>query len=87
MREPLQSVRERLEQLDDWRPEALHQSVVDTAESFDIKMGKLGMPLRVAVSGTSSSPSIDMTLYLLGRERTLARIDKALAYIDARAAD
>lgn len=87
VREPLQSVRERLEQLDDWRPEALHQSVVDTAESFDIKMGKLGMPLRVAVSGTSSSPSIDMTLYLLGRERTLARIDKALAYIDARAAD
>jgi glutamyl-tRNA synthetase len=41
----------------------------------------VAQPLRVAVSGTSVSPPIDVTLELLGRQRNLARIERALAYI------
>ena len=41
-------------------------------------LGKIAQPLRVAVTGTAVSPPIDATLALLGRERTLARIDAAL---------
>jgi len=57
--------------------------VVDTAETVGVKLGKLAQPLRVAVTGSDMSPSIDATLQLVGRERTLARIDAALAYIEA----
>jgi glutamyl-tRNA synthetase len=43
-------------------------------------LGKVAQPIRVAVAGGSVSPPIDITLELLGRERTLARLDRALAH-------
>ena len=49
-------------------------------------MGKIAQPLRVALTGTAVSPSIDKTLWLVGRERTLIRIQRALEYVMARAA-
>jgi glutamyl-tRNA synthetase len=49
---------------------------------MDLKLGKVAQPVRVAVSGGPVSPPIDVTLELLGREKTLARLDRALAYID-----
>ncbi|MDH5573095.1 MAG: glutamate--tRNA ligase [Gammaproteobacteria bacterium] len=82
--EPLQKLLQAFEQLDDWQAETLHQIVQDVADALELKMGKVGMPLRVAVTGRSSSPAIDITLKLLGKERTLARIRKALAYIEQR---
>jgi len=78
---PLSTLRERLEALDGWEKEALHEAVEATAEGLGLKLGKLAQPLRVAVSGGPVSPPIDVTLALLGRERTLARIDRALEFI------
>jgi glutamyl-tRNA synthetase len=49
-------------------------------------MGKVAQPLRVAVCGRAASPGIDVTLYLVGRDACLRRIDRALAYIEERAA-
>jgi glutamyl-tRNA synthetase len=84
--EPLRAVRAALEGVDDWTPEVLDRAVRDTAESLELGMGKIAQPLRVALMGTGMSPSIDLTLWLVGRERTLARIDRALEFIAARAA-
>ncbi len=86
-REPLEALREALAQLKDWSPEALQATINGVAEKLGLKMGKVGMPLRVAVSGKGASPSLDATLALLGREKTLARIDRALEYISQREAD
>jgi glutamyl-tRNA synthetase len=83
--EPLNAVRARLAECE-WTPEALGEAVRATAEDLEIGMGKIGQPLRVALMGHGSSPSIDRTLWLVGRERTLARIDRALAFIERRAA-
>jgi glutamyl-tRNA synthetase len=47
----------------------------DGTLEVDIKLGKLAQPLRVAVTGSDMSPSIDATLLLVGRDRTLTRID------------
>jgi glutamyl-tRNA synthetase len=44
-------------------------------------MGAIAQPLRVAVSGTSVSPPIDLTLEILGQLTTLARIDRAVDYV------
>jgi len=49
-------------------------------------MGKIGMPLRVAVTGGGVSPPIDVTMALIGKEACLKGIDKALKYIEERAA-
>lgn len=78
-------LKQKLETLVEWKREALHQAVVDTAEELELKMGKIGQPLRVAVTGTGSSPSIDVTLELIGKERVLQRIEKAMEFIKARA--
>jgi len=46
----------------------------------------VAQPLRVAVSGRAATPPIDVTLALVGRERTLARLAKARKYVAERAA-
>jgi glutamyl-tRNA synthetase len=85
-REPLLKLREKFEAMADWQGEALHQVVQDVSAELELNMGKVAMPLRVAVVGRAASPSIDITLQLVGKEATLRRIDKALAFIDARIA-
>ena len=82
--EPLEKIREKLVALDEWQDENLHQIIVDIAAEFDIKMGKIAQPLRVAISGGSVSPSIDVTLRLIGKKRVIARLDLALDYIRRR---
>jgi glutamyl-tRNA synthetase len=49
-------------------------------------MGKVAQPLRVAVVGRAASPGIDVTLFLVGREATLRRMDKAIEFVRQRAA-
>ncbi len=76
-----------LEVLEKWTPEALDAAVRETAQALDIKLGKLAQPLRVALTGSAASPSIDQTLYLTGRQRSLDRIRKAIEFTQQRAAD
>ena len=84
--EPLRAVGNRLADLARWEPEILNEAVRLTAEELEIGLGKIAQPLRVALTGTGVSPSIDKTLWLIGRERSLERISRALAYIMNRAA-
>ena len=64
-----------------WEGDILHQIVVNLAETMTLGLGKVAQPLRVAVCGSSISPSIDVTLSLLGKDKTLARIDRAIKFI------
>lgn len=79
--EPLEFVMQQLRELETWQAADLHAVIAKTVEQFKIGMGKLAQPLRVAVTGNTTSPSIDVTLELIGRERTLVRLHAALAYI------
>jgi glutamyl-tRNA synthetase len=75
----LARVRERLAALSTWEATEIHAALNDLATQQGAGLGKIAQPLRVAVTGTSVSPPIDATLALLGRERSLGRIDAALA--------
>ncbi len=83
--EPLQHVRDALAGLAQWTAGPIHDVVEASAEQLQLKLGKVAQPIRVAVSGTAVSPGIDITLELLGREVTLARLDRAIAFVKARA--
>jgi glutamyl-tRNA synthetase len=74
----LARVREALASLPQWNAAAIHAVLDDMAVRLQSGLGKIAQPLRVAVTGTAISPPIDATLALLGRERTLARIDTVL---------
>lgn len=82
---PLTRIQEQLAGLDSWEKSRLHKVVEETAAEFEMKLGKIAQPLRVAVTGAGVSPSIDDTLYLLGRERCLRGLERALEYIKQRA--
>jgi glutamyl-tRNA synthetase len=84
--EPLAKMREALAALTAWEPEPLHETVKIVSEALGVGMGKVAQPLRVAVVGRAASPGIDVTLKLVGREASLRRIDKAMAYIRDHAA-
>jgi glutamyl-tRNA synthetase len=47
-------------------------------------MGKVGMPLRVAVTGSGNSPSLDVTLVLIEQNTVVQRINKAIEFIENR---
>ncbi|TKB48818.1 glutamate--tRNA ligase [Ferrimonas aestuarii] len=83
--QPLEHIKAKLETLEEWSGEALHQAIQDTAAELEVGMGKVGMPLRVAVTGAGQSPGLDQTLLLIGRTRVVARINKALEFIANRA--
>ncbi|MCP4454175.1 MAG: glutamate--tRNA ligase, partial [Planctomycetes bacterium] len=52
--------------------------------ALELKMGKVAQPLRVAVVGRAASPGIDDTLYLVGKEASVRRIQRALEFISQR---
>jgi glutamyl-tRNA synthetase len=79
--EPLQRAQILFEALESWDAASIHDVIQRITEELEIGMGKIGQPLRVAVTGGSFSPPIDQTLELLGRERSVARIGRAIAYI------
>ena len=77
---PLTLVLEKLSALEQWRAAAIHDAVNQSATQLQLGMGKVAQPIRVAVTGTSVSPPIDVTLEVLGRQVTLARLQRALDY-------
>ncbi|MGP1947236.1 MAG: glutamate--tRNA ligase [Arsenophonus sp. NC-PG7-MAG3] len=81
---PLESVRAKLATISNWTCKNVYQAIEETATQLKIKMSKVGMPLRVAVTGVRQSPSIDATVHAIGQYRSLKRIDKALVYINER---
>lgn len=75
----LARVRAQLGGLSEWSAASIHAALEALAGELGSGLGKIAQPLRVAVSGSAVSPPIDVTLELLGRKRTLARVDAALA--------
>ena len=83
--ELMSDIRGRLERLEAWQAPLIHDALQACVEANGSKLGKIAQPLRVAVSGTAATPPIDITLELVGKERTLKRIDAALGFIAERA--
>ncbi|KUJ64603.1 glutamate--tRNA ligase [Streptomyces albus subsp. albus] len=74
----LRTARERLAAAD-WSAEALKDAVLAAGEEHGLKLGKAQAPVRVAVTGRTVGLPLFESLEVLGRERTLARVDAALA--------
>jgi glutamyl-tRNA synthetase len=62
----------------EWSATALDAIVKQYAEQKQLGLGKVAQPLRVAVTGTTISPPIFESLEFLGRDRTLARLDRCI---------
>ncbi|GAA0433232.1 glutamate--tRNA ligase [Streptomyces luteireticuli] len=78
----LRTAREKLAAAD-WNAEAIKAAVVAAGEEHGLKLGKAQAPVRVAVTGRTVGLPLFESLEILGRERTLARVDAALAKLAA----
>lgn len=75
----LEAVQKRFKELTNFISEEIQQACKDVAkELVDGKMGKVGMPLRAALTGSGVSPSIFHAAAILGREETLRRLNYTL---------
>ena len=61
----------------EWSKEAIAAAMKATLAEFGLKMPALAMPVRVLVMGTPQTPSVDAVLFLQGREKVLAALQKA----------
>lgn len=83
-KEPLALALTKINALPEWSVDALHQVIAQVCEEQAIGMGKIGMPLRVAVTGGGQSPSVDAVMHLIGKARVVQRIQMALDFIAER---
>ena len=80
---PLEDVADALKN-SDWNQESISVALKSVCEKHEIGFGKIGQPIRIAVTGGTQSPSIDQTLMLLDQETVIDRIETAIAYIKGK---
>jgi len=85
--ERLAAARSEIEEAEPFDHDSLEAALRASAERLEIGAGKMFQPLRLALMGSAESPGIFDVLTLLGRERSLERIDRALGALAVRAAE
>lgn len=76
----LRDIRPELAALSDWSVTTIEAAIRQFGEARKLGLGKVAQPIRIALTGKTISPSIFASLELLGREKTLRRVDRALQY-------
>lgn len=75
----LQAIAERFSALSNWDAASIQSAMEECVESLGIGFGKLGQPLRLAVTGGTQSPSMNETLALIAPVEVQSRLHKAIA--------
>lgn len=74
----LMALNESLSHLSSWTKESIQETMNALVEKLGIKFGLIAQPVRVAITGTTVSPPIDVSLQLLGKEQTLKRLQHTI---------
>ena len=74
----LEYVLRQLEPLNQWTEQAIDEVLAKCQKELDLKTPQLNQPIRVALVGSTKSPSLGLTLGLIGKELSLERIKKGL---------
>src|SRR6185312_14323362 len=82
----LKTLATRLSSLASWAAPDIHAAISAVATESGAGLGKVAQPLRVGITGSAVSPPIDQTAALLGRERTLGRLGRAIELAAGRRA-
>ncbi len=80
----LQELRYSLEGLAEFSASAIEDVFRKHISRHKIKLGQLAQPVRVAMTGGTESPGIFEVLEVMGKEKVLKRLDRAIEYIKGR---
>ena len=72
---------EVLSKLTEWNETELDMALIKVRDYFNLPIPKVNQPMRIALVGSTVSPSLGLTLELFGKEKSLERIQKAIDFI------
>jgi len=78
--ELLRAIRDELASVEPFEPQPIEHAVANFAEAQGVGIGKIAQPVRVAVTGSGVSPPLGQTLAIIGKDATLARIDRCVEH-------
>tara|TARA_B100001121_G_C18437683_1_gene502255 strand:- start:216 stop:716 length:501 start_codon:yes stop_codon:yes gene_type:complete len=79
----LSLLRSYLSELEKWDQISIKEVIDKSVSELDIGFGKIGLPLRLALTATVNSPSIDLVCEILGKDIVLKRLDNFLSMIQS----
>jgi glutamyl-tRNA synthetase len=82
--EPLKLLADKLEILTEYTEENLENAFKEVMDQTGLKLGKIAQPVRVALTGKMASPGIFEITAILGKERVVDRLQKAIRFIENR---
>lgn len=80
----LSLVAEKLQELHEWAPQPIHQVMQAVVADSGLKFPQVAQPLRIALTGSVQSPSLDVTLALFSQEEAIRRIMASILVITHR---
>jgi glutamyl-tRNA synthetase len=80
--ESLRAARKALARAEPFTVQNIERALREVVEDYGVKPAKVFQPVRVAIAGTTVSPGIFESVALLGKDETLARIDRALEHAE-----
>tara|TARA_B100000745_G_scaffold288648_1_gene226209 strand:+ start:635 stop:2035 length:1401 start_codon:yes stop_codon:yes gene_type:complete len=80
--ENLKAIRAALEAMDEWTAPNIHDAIAKTVDELQVGFGKVGLPLRLAMSGNTASPGLDIMIAILPKAVVFERIDQAINFIE-----
>jgi len=84
---PLETLIKKMTDVTDWGNANLHGLIEDTVNELEVGFGKVGQPLRVALTGQSSGPANDEIMKVLGQEESIKRTQNALETVKEKVAN
>jgi glutamyl-tRNA synthetase len=82
--EALQLLIDQLQKLEDFSEKKLETAFQAVMDQTGLKLGKIAQPVRVALTGRTASPGIFEVTAILGKDRVVSRLQKAIRFIEAR---
>ncbi len=79
--ETLKFTKEVLSEVIEWNETELDMALIKVRDYFNLPIPKVNQPLRIALVGSTISPSLGLTLELFGKDKSLERIEKAIEFI------
>jgi glutamyl-tRNA synthetase len=80
--EILLNLKNKLSSLDDWTEANLDELLTKYRNEMDLSVPKVNQPIRIALTGSTNSPSLGMTLYLFSKQEVLKRIDALIEFVN-----
>ena len=70
-----------LESLDDWNEAIIDEHLAKLQEELELPTPKMNQPIRIALTGSTQSPSLGMTIKLMGKDKSINLLKKALDFL------